>query len=253
MDGQQLLNIISDDISNLVDFGLTKRTHQIRVKTKLDKASLRSSPDPRRKSSSSFGFGQGVDHVAAGYEELELFKGDNDVNRVFNDLLRRRCGLLTYIGTERRDDGNDVKTYRFPHLTFQEHFVAQHIALQLNAELGGTDSDRNVVFDRHVGKGDGSKIFDVWFREVMVFLAGALDRDGFEHLARFLTEHDDGSGAAQARVFQVLRDRGLDADADLRDEDASLRASVMHMCKSAVSVRLRRRCCTRRRSCATSP
>eukprot|EP00937_MAST-01D_sp_MAST-1D-sp2_P001383 g1383.t1 len=176
-----------------------------------------------------------------------------ELNRVFNELLQRRCGLLAYIGTQRQPDGTDVKLYRFPHLTFQEHFVAQHMAEKVERELaalrwqppsraaggtGGEDAE-SLVFERHVGDG---KVFDVWHREVVVFLAGALSADSFERFARYLVRADDGSGAAPLRVFQMLRERGLDVGGDgaaaaLTAEEAALRARVLRLLQGAVSAR----------------
>jgi pentapeptide MXKDX repeat protein len=53
------------------------------------------------------------------------------------------------------------------------------------------------VFSRHLGEGEESKLYDVWYREVVLFVASGLQMRSFALLVEWLLANDDGSGAVQ--------------------------------------------------------
>jgi hypothetical protein len=160
-----------------------------------------------------------MDETALAQEELEIIRNDSDVStesreqitKFFNDLVRERCGLLSLVARETDPRGGEERRiYRFPHLTFQEYFASEQMIEDIEKDLEGKEDDAvHEVFERHLGKDNESKLYDVWFREIVLFITCGLSSGAFEKLVDFLLSTDDGIGAVQTRVHQMMKERGM--------------------------------------------
>jgi hypothetical protein len=160
-----------------------------------------------------------LDESALVQEELEFIRNDSDVSaeskeqttKFFNSLVRERCGLLSLVATETDPQGGEQRRiYRFPHLTFQEYFASEQMIEDIEKDLEGKEDDAvHEVFERHLGKDNESKLYDVWYREIVLFITCGLKSSAFEKLVDFLLSTDDGIGAVQTRVYQMLKERGM--------------------------------------------
>jgi hypothetical protein len=221
------------------------------------KTEVKNNATPTQKTSNS-GSGDGDGGVAVMetvvVEELDALRGEAHTatrdasTAVFNELLKERCGLLALVATETDpDSGSEKKVYRFPHLTFQEYFASEQMIADIEADLrraegqegsertqegkqegGGPTSDTlHEIFRRHFGEGESSKLYDVWYREVVLFVASGLQTRSFVRLVDWLLDTDDGSGAVQTRIHQMLRERGLLEDDRCTAEERQSRGDVL--------------------------
>jgi hypothetical protein len=144
------------------------------------------------------------------HEELELMQQEEQT-KLFNELVDERCGLLSLVARE-TDAGSchERKIYRFPHLTFQEFFASEHMIAEIEEALEGkTGEEAHEVFKEKLGVGNESKLYDVWYREIVLFITCGLSDEAFGKLVDFLLDTDDGIGAVQTRVYQMLKERGM--------------------------------------------
>jgi hypothetical protein len=144
-------------------------------------------------------------------EELEAMQDDPEATKMFNTLVHERCGLMSLIAREVDPQGGEERRiYRFPHLTFQEYFASEQMIEDIEKDLEGKEGDAvHEVFEKHLGKDNESKLYDVWYREIVLFITCGLSSGAFEKLVDFLLSTDDGIGAVQTRVHQMMKERGM--------------------------------------------
>jgi hypothetical protein len=181
------------------------------VKGRIYRKKLKRAIDELRKKAEGAAAEPVANEFSAIQEELEVMPDDPEATRMFNALVRERCGLLSLIAREVDPQGGEERRiYRFPHLTFQEYFASEQMIEDIEKDLEGKEGDAvQEVFEKHLGKDNKSKLYDVWFREIVLFITCGLKSSAFEKLVDFLLSTDDGIGAAQTRVYQILKERGM--------------------------------------------
>jgi hypothetical protein len=102
-------------------------------------------------------------------------------------------------------DGDKRYTWRFIHLTFQEFFVAQRLLSVVEEALRkksfwtySTDVVKKIV---------GDKLYDSWYREVLLLMASCAEDATLAAMLEYLLVDADNTGANEHLVMLMLDER----------------------------------------------
>jgi hypothetical protein len=104
-----------------------------------------------------------------------------------------------------RNEEDTKYKWRFIHLTFQEFFAARRLLTLLHLETGAKRFYRptKMVFGKHLK----DKLYNAWYREVLLLLASCADDGLFGDLIDYLLADADASGVNEHLAVVMLEER----------------------------------------------
>jgi alpha-tubulin suppressor-like RCC1 family protein len=148
-----------------------------------------------------------------------------DLASIWNSLVaqvaRGSCPMITMVEADVFDDTRSL--FRFSHLTFQEYLSAQLLARRMTATAQSATASNEEAFDEAVQRilarndsgtaGSTSRpstiLFDYWWRQVILLMAGCLDEQVFTQFSAHLLRHDDVTAANASLLVCMLDERGV--------------------------------------------